>query len=71
MESKFDWNDSDAVVLKTTRGIAVYLNTDGDLVVRQDGREDDYDQCVVVPRDRATSVIEAMCDAIGVGRAKP
>lgn len=57
----FDWNDSDAVVIAHQGQVAVYLNPDGDVVVRQEGdwwRKDDA--WIVVQPDKARRLCEAI-----------
>lgn len=58
---KFDWS-SDAVVIKTTAGIAVYTNPHGDIVIRQErlGDFQNEDSFVVLPKDRVAAVIAAL-----------
>lgn len=62
MSNDFSWtDDTDAVAFKSVRGIAVYANPAGDLVIRQQaGPLDDDDAIIVVPVDRMLDLIDAL-----------
>ena len=52
----FDWNDNEAIVLEPRLGLAVYLNQQGDVVIRQQGDYPDEDVWVVFPASDAETV---------------
>ena len=58
----FNWSNSDSVVVKTLAGIAVYTNTQGDIVIRQETITDfqNEDSFIIIPRDRLPDVIAAI-----------
>lgn len=62
MCDEFVWApDESAVVFKTVQAVAVYKNTDGDIVIRQQaGPLDDDDAVIVIPRDRVPALASAL-----------
>ena len=66
--SGFNWHaGGENVVFKTVQAVAVYLNPDGDLVIRQEaGSLDDDDHIVIVPRDRVEALALAMQSEAGI-----
>lgn len=56
----FDWTVGE-VVVKSVSAIAVYNNGDGDIVIRQEGR--DEDPFIVIPKSHAKAVVKAILDA--------
>jgi len=61
MSDDFDWGDKDSVVVKSQDAIAVYANGDNDLVIRrQQAWDENEDVFIVISRNYARHVIEAM-----------
>lgn len=60
----YDWSKSaDDLVYPSRAAVAVYLNADGDLVIRQ--QRDIYeeeDSVVIIPREKAASLIQKISD---------
>jgi hypothetical protein len=75
-DNDFDWSsDNEDVVLREQRALAVYWNTRGDLVIRQerDWSEND-DSFLVISRNNVDAFLDRLCDVVGipsVGRSKP
>ncbi len=59
MSNNFDWNSED-VIVKPVDAIAVYTNTNGDIVIRQQSPHNGEDQIVVVPVSHVQSVVNAL-----------
>ncbi len=55
----FDWsNSTDELVFQSSASVAVYLNIDGDLVIRQQRDEyEDEDSVVIIPRTNVAVLI--------------
>jgi hypothetical protein len=66
----FDWkDDADCIVQHSTPTVAVFTNTNGDIVIRKQ-REDMYeehDAFIVISRGNARTVAQAILDAAEVG----
>ena len=63
---EYDWaNSSDDIVFPSAAAVAVYLNGDGDLVIRQqrDPYEDE-DSVVIVPRDKVPALIRKISSTV-------
>lgn len=61
--SEFDWS-SDVVIFRSIQAVAVYVNTHGDIVIRQQGDTySDEDVFVVVPPSQVQNVVRALQDA--------
>lgn len=60
-EDRFKWGD-ESNVFETVRGVAVYRNPKGDIVIRQEGWPDD-DAVIVIPIEQANSVLAAIREA--------
>lgn len=59
----FDWSREvgDSLVFPTVRGVAVYFNPVGHIVIRQEaGPLDDEDVWIVVPRENLGALIAAL-----------
>jgi hypothetical protein len=50
MADSYEWESEDIVVKRTER-TAVYINTEGDLVIRQEDLVTRRDMVIVIPRD--------------------
>jgi len=60
MSDDFNWDDlsDEEVVVPSVRGVAVYMNGDGDIVIRQQSAADaDSDDVVVLPVSYADTLI--------------
>ena len=58
--SNWDWSNSDDLAVQSVRGIAVYTNTKGDIVIRQQGEYGEEDSIVIFPKSLAGSVANAI-----------
>ncbi len=61
MSEEFSWDGEDTV-FRTRQGVAVYTNTQLDIVVRQqqDHLVDETDKVIVIPKEHAKAVAEAI-----------
>jgi hypothetical protein len=60
-QDEFSWEDKTIVVFKSTRGVAVYLNPDDDVVIRQQaGPLDNDDAILVIPRGQLKELVIAL-----------
>jgi hypothetical protein len=57
---QFPWNDPQSVIVKQVDAIAVYRNSDGDIVIRQHRPMANEDPCIVVPPEEVENLIEAI-----------
>lgn len=57
---QFDWSDKKSIVVKRVDPIAVYKNSDGDIVIRQQRPEVPADAVVTIPAQHAYSFIEGI-----------
>jgi hypothetical protein len=61
MSDKFNWDETDSMVVRPQSAIAVYANPNGDLVVRRKQEWDENeDVWIVIARTRVRTVIDAM-----------
>jgi hypothetical protein len=59
--SRFDWANDPAIVIKRQPAIAIYVNCRGELVIRQEaGIGFDEDECVFVRPDHVVKLIGAL-----------
>jgi hypothetical protein len=65
MSDGFDWGKSPDVVLQKCMATAIYRNYLDDIVIRQEGFDDEGDQTIVIPKDRAREFLEAFQAALG------
>jgi hypothetical protein len=67
MEDDFDWNDESVVSIRHQAAIAVFVNTAGDISIRQqrDPICEEHDQIVVVSLDNVSALIKTLRDLIG------
>ena len=61
----FNWFKEECVAVKPRTGIAVYLNTSGDVVIRQQCTDGSDDDMVIIDIDSAKTVASAILDVIG------
>jgi hypothetical protein len=68
-DEDFDWSCDD-VVLREQRKTAVYWNTVGDLVIRQERTWDENDDpFMVIAAGNVQEFLDAICDRVGIGSA--
>ena len=63
MSSDWSWHGEDAkdsTVFPTVSAVAVYTNTAGNIVIRQEGHMGEDDSVIIIPRVHAGAVISAM-----------
>lgn len=61
---EFSWrDDADAVVVRRQEPIAIYLNSDGAVVIRQEDQWNDDDPIIVVQCSNAQAVADALLAA--------
>lgn len=58
----FDWT-VDCVVVRSVEAIALYLNEQGDIVLRQQHRLGDDDSFIFFPKSQAKAIAKAILDA--------
>ena len=69
-EENFDWSRDDSIVMKDQPATALYWNRNGQLVIRQEaGALEDTDSFIYVAPNQIRTLIDRLCDAIGVGGA--
>jgi hypothetical protein len=67
---EFSWDDNDdQVVLRQQQATAVYRNSAGDLVIRQQNWPDDEDSMIIIAAQCEGAFIDQLCDALGIGSA--
>jgi hypothetical protein len=70
MSEEFSWQDDEAVIIKRTDAIAVYRNSNGNVVIRQEGTglgDNPDDQIIVIPHERVQDVIAALSKELVAG----
>jgi hypothetical protein len=69
----YDWeNSTDDLVFPAMAAVAVYLNADGDLVIRQQRDQyEDEDSVVIIPRDRVPALIRKISGAAELRQGHP
>jgi len=72
MTDDFDWT-GESVVVPPRLGVAVYLNCDGDVIVRTqaDPRFEEEDQTILLPRAHAAAVAASILETAGIGGVDP
>lgn len=61
MSESFDWTNPESVAVQSVQGIAVYLDEDGMMVIRQEHTPlDDEDTYIVLPIHHAKAVVRAI-----------
>lgn len=61
----FDWNVDDDIVIKQVDAIAVYINKNRDVVIRQQHPYGDDDGLVIIPPDRVGTLVDALRKCAG------
>ncbi len=59
MSSDIDWHEDESVVVKSVSAVAVYTNTRGELVIRQENSMEE-DQVIIVPMEQAKAIEKAI-----------
>ena len=57
---QFDWSDKRSIVIPRVDAIAVYTNSEGDIIIRQQHAHSSVDSVIRVPARSAHSVIEGL-----------
>ena len=61
MTEKFDWTDRDTVVVSRQDALAVYLNPEGNMVIRRERNwDEDEDVFIVIDRRHVPHVAQMM-----------
>ena len=59
--SEWNWSNSEGdLVVQSVRGVAVYENTNGDIVIRQQGESGEDDSLIIFPKSYAHQVAAAI-----------
>jgi hypothetical protein len=67
MSERFNWLEAaETVVVPEQAAIAVYINVNGGIVIRQDGGWPDEDNIVIVAPLHAEALAQAILEAAGV-----
>lgn len=61
----FEWSGSDTII-RTTGAVAAYVNSYGDIVIRQQDPFGGDDGIIIVPVAIAERLIDRLCDLVGV-----
>lgn len=65
MAEKFNWLDDESICIRRIDGLAVYANTKGDIVIRQQSNNPhDEDSFVYVPVEYAENLISKLQSVI-------
>lgn len=65
----FKWGETPAVIPRVD-AVAVYENTDGDIVIRQQNQMGDDDEIIVIPRKYAATVCYAVMELVNDERPR-
>lgn len=57
---QFDWSDKRSIVIKRVDAIAIYTDSEGDIVIRQQRADSPVDSVITIPARNAHSVIEGL-----------
>jgi hypothetical protein len=57
---RFDWSDKKALVVRRVDAIAVYMDSEGDIIIRQQHPDVPIDSVITIPAQHAYSVIEGL-----------
>ena len=64
---EFSWNSDDSVVLQEQRRTAIYFNTRGELVIRQEADwNEDTDTVLVIAKNNIPDFLDKLTDTCGV-----
>lgn len=66
MPKDFDWYSADTkddIVVPSVQAIAVYLNSNSDICIRQQDSMDGEDAVIVIPRSQAKALAKAITEA--------
>jgi hypothetical protein len=56
----FDWADRGSIVVRRVDAIAIHIDSEGDIVIRQQRADVPYDVVVTIPLQHAYSVIDGI-----------
>jgi hypothetical protein len=63
----FDWYRDESIVVKEQFPIAVYVNADGYVVIRQRGDEfNDEDALIAITPDNIRNLVDRLCEVAGI-----
>lgn len=66
-EDDFKWNDPQGVLLQEQRATAIYRNSMGGIVIRQErGWDEEDDSYVIIAPENEQAFLDKLCDVIGV-----
>ena len=57
---QFDWSEKRSVVVKRVDPIAIYVDSEGDIIIRQQHAHSPVDSVITIPALHAQSVIEGL-----------
>ena len=57
---QFDWADKRSIVVRRVDAIAIHINDEGDIVIRQQHAHQPLDSIVTIPAHSAHAVIERL-----------
>jgi hypothetical protein len=63
MANDFNWNDREDVVVQSVQAVAVYMNVNGEVVIRQEDPMGNEDAIIAVPRAQARALAKAITEA--------
>jgi hypothetical protein len=69
----FNWSDNDSVMLREQRATAIYFNTHGDLVIRQERHcpFEDEDPFIVINAENIAGFLDKLTNICGVPSFPP
>ena len=57
---QFDWSDKRAIVVKRVDAIAIYTDSEGDIIIRQQHADSLVDNVITIPARNVHNIIEAL-----------
>jgi hypothetical protein len=57
---QFDWSERRSVVVKRVDPIAIYIDNEGDIIIRQQHAHSPVDSVITIPAVHAQSVIDGL-----------
>src|SRR5215216_3659366 len=57
---EFNWSADGSLAVKRVCAVAIYRSAEGDIVIRQEGPDDEEDTVLVIPLSFAASVMDAI-----------